>query len=319
MMNKRKLGKTSIEVSEIAFGGVEIGLPYGIGIQSEKDMLTEKEAIELLHASLDAGINFFDTARMYGNSEAIMGKAFAGKRNDVILSTKCRHFRNKEGQLLPDSELKKFIEDSLQESLNALQTDYVDVFMLHQADEEILSNEIITDTFSGIRDRGIARAIGASTYSVGETRKAIVSGTWDVVQLPFNIMDQRQQTLFDIAGEKGIGIVVRSVLLKGLLSDRGNVLHPALKDVQNHIGQYKSLLSDDFPDLPSLAIKFALSFPQVSSVLIGMDRMAYLHKSLAVADGKYMDKTGLQKAQELAYPDPFFLNLPHWDRMGWLT
>lgn len=318
-MNKRRLGNTSMEVSEIAFGGVEIGLPYGIGIQSEKDMLNEKEAIDLLHASLDAGINFFDTARLYGNSETIMGKAFAGKRQNVILSTKCRRFRNKEGQLLPNNELKKLIEDSLQESLNALQTDYADVFMLHQADEEILGNEIIADTFCSIKKLGITRAIGASTYSIGETEKAIHSGIWDVVQLPFNLMDQRQQTLFDIAAEKGIGIVVRSVLLKGLLSDRGKALHPALKDVQNHIEQYNSLLNDDFPDLPSLALKFALSFSQVSSVLIGMDRMEYLYKSLAVADGKYMDKSQLQKALQLAYPDPGFLNLPHWDRMGWLT
>ncbi|MEO9004524.1 MAG: aldo/keto reductase, partial [Ginsengibacter sp.] len=268
-MNKRRLGNTSIEVSEIAFGGVEIGLPYGIGIQSEKDMLTEKEAIDLLHASLEAGINFYDTARMYGNSEAIMGKAFVAKRNNVILSTKCRHFRNKDGHMLPDKDLKKHIEDSLRESLDALQTDYVDVFMLHQADEEILDNEIISVTFSDIRDRGITRAIGASTYSVEETRKAIFSGIWDVVQLPFNLMDQRQQALFDFAAEKGTGIVVRSVLLKGLLSDRGKVLHPALKEVQDHIKDYDSLLDDNFSDLPSLAVKFALSFSQVSSVLIG--------------------------------------------------
>lgn len=318
-MNKRKLGKTSMEISEIAFGGVEIGLPYGIGIQSEKDMLTENEAIDLLHASLDGGINFFDTARLYGNSETIMGKAFVGKRQNVILSTKCRHFRNKEGQLLPGSELKKFIEDSLHESLNALQTDYVDVFMLHQADEQILDNEIIIDTFYGIKKLGIARAIGASTYSIGETQKVIHSGVWDVIQLPFNLMDQRQQTFFDIAEQKGVGIIIRSVLLKGLLSDRGKALHPALKDVKNHIAQYNSLIDDDFPDLPSLALKFALSFPQVSSVLIGMDRMEYLYKSLAVADEQYMNKGKLQKALELAYPDPGFLNLPYWDRMGWLT
>jgi aryl-alcohol dehydrogenase-like predicted oxidoreductase len=318
-MNKRKLGKTSMEVSEIAFGGVEIGLPYGIGIQSEKDMLTEKEAIHLLHASLDAGINFFDTARLYGNSENIIGKAFLGKRQNVILSTKCRHFRNRQGQLLPDNELRKFIEDSLRESLNALQTDYVDIFMLHQADEEILGNEIIADTFYSIKKLGMAKAIGASTYSVGETKKAIHSGVWDLVQLPFNLMDQRQQTLFDIAAEKGIGIVIRSVLLKGLLSDRGKALHPALKDVQNHVEQYNNLIGDEFPDLPSLALKFALSFPQISSVLIGMDRMEYLYKSIAAADGQYMNKEKLQNALELAYPEPDFLNLPHWDRMGWLT
>lgn len=308
-----------MEISEIAFGGVEIGIPYGIGIKSAADMPTEQEAINLLHASANAGINFFDTARSYGNSEAIMGKAFAGRRQEVIFSTKCRHFRDKDGKMVSENTIKKLIEDSLAESLLALQTDYLDIFMLHQADLEILDNQTITEIFKDIKSKGITRAIGASTYTTQETEKAIQSGTWDVVQLPFNLMDQRQSELFDIAEKKEVGIMVRSVLLKGLLSDRGKNLHPALRDVQSHIKRYDELLGARFPDLPTLAIKFALSFEQVTSVLIGMDRMDYLHQSLKTADGKYLDKDQIQKAQHLAYPDQAFLNLPYWDRMGWLT
>ena len=66
-MKRSVLGNTGIEVSQIAFGGVEIGLPYGPGIHSEKDMLQETEAIALLLQALDKGVNFFDTARMYEN------------------------------------------------------------------------------------------------------------------------------------------------------------------------------------------------------------------------------------------------------------
>jgi len=75
-MNKRLLGQTGIQVSEIAFGGVEIGLPYGIGIKSKADMPSREESVRLLHTAVDSGINFFDTARMYGLSESIMGNAF---------------------------------------------------------------------------------------------------------------------------------------------------------------------------------------------------------------------------------------------------
>ena len=89
-MNKRTLGRTSLKVSEIAFGGVEIGMSYGIGVNSHNDMLSEKEAIRLLHEAADTGINFFDTARAYGKSEHIMGKAFADRRESVVISTKCR-------------------------------------------------------------------------------------------------------------------------------------------------------------------------------------------------------------------------------------
>lgn len=316
---RRRLGNSPLQVSAIAFGGVEIGLPYGIGVASEADMLTEKQAIELLHASLDSGINFFDTARMYGNSEEIMGKAFVGRRSEVVLATKCRHFRDKEGNLPPNEELETFIRTSLAESLKALQTDYLDVFMLHQADLEILENPVIAAVFSELKKQGIIRATGASTYSVEETRKAIESGVWDVIQLPFNLLDQRQSSVFESAQNQGIAIVVRSVLMKGLLSDRGKNLHPELKGVEKHIADYGKLLGDKFPDLPTIATKFALSFPGVSAVLIGMDKMEYLRKSLEIADGNYMNPEELEQAKNMAYPDPTFLNFPHWHKMGWLT
>ncbi len=317
-MNKRKLGKTGIEVSEVAFGGVEIGLPYGIGINSTEDMLSEAEAIRLLRAALDAGINFFDTARMYGTSENLMGKAFQGRREEVIISTKCRHFRDKAGKLPPSIQLERFIETSLQESLEALQTSYVDLFMLHQADLEILSIATIASVFQKLKSTGVIRATGASTYTIEETEKALASGTWDVLQVPFNLMDQRQGSLFGKARQHGVGIVVRSVLMKGLLSNRGKNLHPALLEVEKHISHYNQLLKKGVESLPALATKFALSFEEVASVLVGMDREEYLHQSLATADGDYLDPSRLASVQQLAFPRPEFLDLPHWDRMGWL-
>ena len=111
-------------------------------------------------------------------------------------------------------------------------------YMLHQADMEILDREIIADEMLRLKRAGAVRAIGVSTYSVEETRKAIESDTWNVIQLPFNLMDQRQQILFELAAKSGIGIVVRSVLLKGLLSTRGTGLHPALQSVEEHIRKY---------------------------------------------------------------------------------
>ena len=131
-------------------------------------------------------------------------------------------------------------------------------------------------------------------------------------------MDQRQGNLFAEARRRGVGLVVRSVLMKGLLSDRGKNLHPALKEVETHISLYHQWLGDDYPSLPALATKFALSFEEVASVLVGMDRMEYLQQSLATADGKYLSAQQLERAKKQAYPQPEFLNLPHWDRMGWL-
>jgi len=318
-MNQRLLGQTGMSVSEIAFGGVEIGIPYGIGVEGKADMIPEQQAIYLLHEAVSKGINFFDTARAYGTSESIMGRAFKDRRDQVIICSKCRPFRDPEGHLPPADRLGKIIKNSLQDSLDELMTAYIDVYMLHQADVEILENEIIAGLFTRLKKDGVIRATGVSTYTLQETEKAINSGVWDVIQFPFNLMDQSLETLFPLAAEMGTGIMVRSVLLKGVLSEKGRHLHPALKDVEMHLKQYDELLNDSTPDLATLAIKFALSFTKVSSVLVGIDRMDYLNKTLSAADNLYLTEKDLARAMKLRYPDPAFLDLREWDRMGWLT
>ena len=314
-MKQRELGNTGIKVSEIAFGGVEIGIPYGIGVNSQADMPTDQESGKLLQAALDNGINFFDTARAYGRSESIIGKAFADKRERVVICTKCSHLPSE--KTAPD-KMRALIEFSLEESLSALQTNYIDVYKLHSANLNILKNDVVLDAFSKLKKEGTIRATGVSTYTVDETKTAIEQGVWDVIQLSFNLMDQRQGALFDIATRTGIGIVVRSVLLKGILTDKGRNLHPELKHVADHRDRYQELFDESIPTLSTLATKFALSFPQVSSVLVGIARMDYLQNSVDTANGNYLDATKIARAQELAFPDPEFLDLPKWDRRGWL-
>ncbi len=317
-MKKRPLGNTGINVSEIAFGGVEIGMPYGIGVENTSDMLSENEAIGLLHASLGAGINFFDTARMYGNSENIMGKAFKHRREEAVICTKCRHFLDKEGKIPRRPCLKRIIKNSLDESLKALSTEHVEIFMLHQANLDVLENEEIPTIFQELKKEGKIKASGVSTYTPEETQKAIETGVWDVIQLPFNLMDQRQATFFPAAKEKGIGLVVRSVLMKGLLSERAKNLHPALKKVEQHISGYAKLQKASGYSLPKLATKFALSFPEVSSILVGIDRKEYLEQSLEAANGAYLEGGMMHEAKQMAFPDADFLNLHHWSKMNWL-
>lgn len=318
-MEKRSLGNTGISVSEIAFGGVEIGMPYGIGKKSKEEMLSEQEAVELLHQALDSGINFFDTARLYGNSEQLIGQAFSSIRNEVVLCTKCVHFKRGDGSIPTYGELRNIIEDSLMESLKALKTDYVDVFMLHSGETDILENEDVQRIFTDLTQKGVTRAIGVSVYKPEETKLAINSGIWNLIQLPFNLMDQRQAEYFNAATEKGIGIVVRSVLLQGLLSERGRNLHPALQAVSQHIEKYRDLLDDQYVDLPSLATKFALSFEQVSSVLVGIDSLEYLRSALEVAKRPGLDAGKIDSAVHLAYPQPDFINLHSWNQQGWLN
>jgi len=314
-MKTRILGRTGLSVSEIAFGGVEIGMPYGLGAH---DMPDEASAIRLLQKAVELGVNFFDTARHYGESERLMGLAFEGVRDQIVIATKCVYFKDEKGNIPPYSQLKDIVVDSLETSLSNLKTDYVDIFMVHYADMDILQNKDVARIFSEIQQEGRVKNIGVSVYKVEETAKAIQAGIWDAIQLPFNLMDQSHGVCFQDAAEKGIGIIVRSVLMRGMLTERKFKMHEALKEVENHIEDYRSLAATHFNNFPEYATKFALKFPQVSSVLVGIDKEEYLFASLRNLEGQELSDELFTQSKRMQYPNPSFLNLAEWDRKGWL-
>jgi len=289
-MDMRDLGSTGIEVSEISFGSVSLGIPYGIGVKDNADMPSETEAVRLLYSALDQGINFFDTARGYGRSESILGKAFKGIRDRVVISTKCPSVFDEDGRLPEGRQLRSRMDESLRKSLDELQTNYVDVLLLHSVNDEILKSHDLPHIFSEYKRKGLIRACGVSTYGAIDTQKAIESGNWDVIQLAYNLFDQQEAVNFPLAAEKGVGIMVRSVLFKGILTDRGRELNENLADVAAHREVYKKLLSETGLTMSQLATKFVLSHNEVSSVLVGIDKMEYLDSAIAVADGNYLDE-----------------------------
>ena len=317
-MNNRILGRSGIEVSEISFGTVSLGRPYGIGINGPQDIPAESEAIDLLRSAFDHGINFYDTARFYGQSETLLGKTFKDKRDRVIICSKSAHYHQRDEPLPPGGEIRKMTEKSIQQSLSALQTSYIDVYMLHNGDVPTQRHPDVIELFTEYKKKGMIRATGVSVYTVEEATIAIESGIWDVVQLAYNLMDQRMGSIFPLARQSGVGVVIRSALLKGILTDRGRELHPKLKAVQQYRDNYNELLSETAPTLSELATKFVLSHRDVSSVLVGIDKIDYLQAALKVADGNYLDESTPARAKQLAYPDPDFLDLQKWDVMGWL-
>jgi aryl-alcohol dehydrogenase-like predicted oxidoreductase len=153
-MKKKTLGRDGIDVSELSFGTVSIGRPYGIGISGKQDMPPESEAIDLLRTAFDHGVNFYDTAHFYGQSETLLGKAFKGKRDQVVICSKSDHYHRKEEALPSGQEIRKITEQSLQKSLPELQTDYLDVYMLHNGDVQTQRHEDVIDLFTQYKKKG---------------------------------------------------------------------------------------------------------------------------------------------------------------------
>ncbi|HIL69018.1 MAG TPA: aldo/keto reductase, partial [Verrucomicrobia bacterium] len=108
-MNYRRLGRANLQVSEVSLGTVELEMDYGIPVQGEQRRPSESEAVKLLNAAVDRGINFIDTARVYGESEAIVGRALKSRRNEIILATKVDHTRQERDTV---GALRKRVETS---------------------------------------------------------------------------------------------------------------------------------------------------------------------------------------------------------------
>ncbi len=142
-MQYRQLGNTELRLSELSLGTVALGMPYGVGEEARGAGAvpppTDSEAVALIHHAIDRGLNFFDTARAYGRSEELLGKALRDRRHKVLVATKiaCRY---NDGGALPRRELTEQMAGSLHTSLRLLGTDHVDLLLLHSVSNDLLKN-----------------------------------------------------------------------------------------------------------------------------------------------------------------------------------
>jgi len=190
-MQKRRLGRTNLQVSIVGFGGIPI-------IQASVD-----EAVKILRRAYDLGINYFDTARAYGNSEEKLGLALAKVRDKVVITTKT-HQRTREDAA----------RAGLKQSLRNLRTDRIDIVMLHGIDDEktleqAMGKEGSLSALKEARSQGKLDFIGLSGHRPLVLAKAIRTGEFDAILVPFNIINREaSEELFFIAKELDIGVVV---------------------------------------------------------------------------------------------------------------
>ena len=287
-MRYRMLGNTDLSVSELSLGTVALGMPYGMDAGSTEFRgaapPSDQEATRLVRYAIERGISFFDTARAYGRSEEILGPALTGQRSKVLIATKVAG-HDEAGNMYRGHELGKLMAESLHTSLKLLQTDYVDLLMLHSASTDLLRNSDAIDLLISFKTQGKARFIGASTYGAGAPQIAIAQGV-DALQVAYNVLDQRMaDAVFPLAAEAGVGIIVRSVFLKGVLSSRAEFLPARLAILKAHSAEVKRAAAGLIPPLSRIeaALKFVLAQKNIATALVGVRDIAELETSLAIA------------------------------------
>jgi len=303
------LGRAGLRVSNLALGTAAFGLEnYGIQEPGEAGLLPEDRSIALVRAAVDRGITFFDTARGYGESEAVLGKGLEGC-SSCIVATKV----SIPGSDTNSTELTTRMMDSIETSLKALRRDVLDIVQIHNATQDVLERGEVLDVLERARETGKVKFIGASVYGEPAALAAIRSGRVDVLQVAVNLLDQRMlATVLPEARKKNVGVIARSVLLKGVLTERARLLPDGLRDLSEAADQMRQALGETWNSLPGTALRFCFSVPGVHSVLIGLRSLPELMIAIAAHEAGPLDGAAMQKADLLKLNDDQLLNPSLW-------
>jgi aryl-alcohol dehydrogenase-like predicted oxidoreductase len=256
MIERRKFGRTGLEVSVLGFGGAEIG--YEGAPQSDVEVL--------LNEALDAGLNVIDTAECYPDSEEKIGRAVSHRRKDYYLFTKCGHFDGRSADWSKASLLA-----SIERSLKRLRTDYVDLVQLHSCGLEVLQAGEAIEALEEARRRGYTRFIGYS----GDGQAALFavdSGRFDTLQISINVADQEAIDLvLPRARERQIGVIAKRPVANAAWR-YGNT--PPSEPYHTVYWQRLRKLDYAFTKLPlgeavAVALRFTLSQPGVHTAIVG--------------------------------------------------
>jgi 1-deoxyxylulose-5-phosphate synthase len=305
-MKYRELGRTGLKVSTIALGTVSLGLDYGINAPGQFGRPDELSAIRLLRLAADRGITLLDTAPAYGTSERLIGCALAANKR-AIIATKVMSPAD-------GADVRAAIDASLDASRLALGRETLDIVQIHNATVEMINKGEVAEALIRAKRRGRIHFVGASVYGETAAMAAIACGQFDVLQIAFNVLDQRMAANVVPAADKaGIGVLVRSALLKGALTPKAQWLPAPLERLRTAAEQARDLLAEGSWDaLPKAATRFCLSFPSVASVLTGARTAGELDAALeAEAEGPFDDRV-LRDAARLGLDDEQLLNPSHW-------
>lgn len=288
-MKYRKFGKTDLNVSEIGFGAWAIGGTANVGgVEIGWGPSDDTVSIKAIHAALDKGINFFDTADFYGlgHSENLLGETI-GNRKDVIIASKVGQRVGPDGKIMIDYS-KDHIIKACELSLQRLKRDHIDFHHLHVARMPHLENGECIEAMQQLQQQGKIRYWGISLITFNPFPEAdffLKNDLGSGFQVVFNIINQKALPIILQASKQGIGVIARMPLQFGLLS--GNIKPETTFSPDDH-RSYRVVppiteailaimekevwpLCEKYQTAASgLALSYILSYPEISTVIPGI-------------------------------------------------
>lgn len=314
-MKYRKLGKNGPEISVIGFGSWAIG---GGGWASAWGNQDDELSVESVRVALDNGINFYDTAAIYGlgHSEEVIGKALKGDRDRVVLATKCGLIWDGNKTISKNGTYDSILREA-EASLRRLGTDYIDLYQMHWPDTD--ANAPAEETMRAmdklVQD-GKVRYVGVSNYNVPLLEASLSVRHVDSLQPPYSILRPAvEKEILPFCLEKGIGVVAYSPLTSGLLSGNytydtkfsdddwrsRNAAHTGegLRKNVDRVEKLKVIASRYNITMPQLAIAYDLAHPALTSAIVGVRKPSHILSVLPAIDVT-LDEAALAEIRKIA-------------------
>ncbi len=286
-MQYRNFGDSGLRVGAIGFGAWQLANPLWDGPD-------EAESIRLVHAALAAGVNFFDTAPGYGEgaSERLLGQALRGRRDAAVIATKFGHTSVHSKDFTVER-----LRPALEESLRRLDTDHVDVLLLHNPPAELLDGSCSTDLFGeleALKTEGKLRVYGASVDWSVELETLARTTRSGAAEVMFNAFHQEPRRAFPPAARAGLGLIAKVPLDSGWLSGRYDE-HSCFDGIRDRwtpevivrraalVRELRALLPAGLA-LAEAALAFILAHREIATVIPGVKSKGQLEANLAAAD-----------------------------------
>lgn len=306
---KNILGNTSLEVSRIGLGTVEIGLAYGLG---NTGLPSEQDAISLLQRVVEMGVTYIDTARGYGLAEERIGKSEISKNEHIVIGTKCAQFLKTERDI-SNTDLEKRIREEIDMSRTFLRQESLQLVQIHNELEDYTNFAALIEIMEKLKEEQKIQHVGIAIRGEATALAALNTNFFETIQASYNIVDQRMTPrIFALAQEKHVGIINRSVLLKGALTNKRDKLPESLQQLKENADAAAKIAQSINMDLPTLALRFTLSNQAVSTSLIGTTQTKHIESALEIASQESLPQNILEQLHMLAIHDTNQIDPAKW-------
>ena len=297
-----KLSQKFPNLSRLGLGTAQFGASYGF-----TPKISQAQANVLLDACRDSHINFLDTARAYGDSEEMIGKA-AGASTDFVTATKLETMTSQEARS------KQGIEDSIRESIRksceALKVDKIALLLLHQTDDFVAENDYFWEALKTFEGR--VQSFGISVYEPDPTKKILqrYGSQIDFVQAPYNIFDRRFEGVSSFLKESRIAFIARSVFLKGVIGVEESRLGDELNDIRHFKKRLSELSEGAGLSENEAALLFVSETDWVDHILFGAVSANEIKKNVETLKKVFLFRKMTAHLADLEIKDDAFLTDP---------